>query len=59
MNHSKKTDHLPTRRTLLSKLRSWENQESWQEFFDTYWKLIYNTAVRSGLTWASGSALKY
>lgn len=26
-----------------------ENQDSWQEFFETYWSLIYSTARRSGL----------
>lgn len=40
---------LPTRRSLLSKLKSWENQDSWREFFDTYWKLIYNVARKAGL----------
>lgn len=41
---------LPTRRTLISKLRDWENDDSWQEFFDTYWKLIFSVALKSGLT---------
>jgi len=39
----------PTRRSLLTKLRSWDNQESWREFFDTYWRLIYEVARKSGL----------
>jgi len=39
---------LPTRQTLLSRLRDWE--ESWRTFFDTYWKLIYNAATKSGLS---------
>jgi RNA polymerase sigma factor (sigma-70 family) len=42
-------DSIPTRQTLLKKLKVLENQESWQEFFETYWSLIYSTAVRSGL----------
>lgn len=33
-------DFLPTRESLLSRLRSWRNEESWQEFFDTYGRLI-------------------
>ena len=41
---------IPTRRSLLSRLKNWNDQESWRVFFDTYWKLIYNTAVRAGLT---------
>lgn len=40
---------IATRESLLSRLRQREN-ESWREFFETYWKLIYNTARRSGLT---------
>jgi len=42
-------DLAPTRRTLLTRLASWDNQESWREFFDTYWRLIYSFAVQSGL----------
>jgi RNA polymerase sigma factor (sigma-70 family) len=38
-----------TRRSLLSRLRHWDEGESWQTFFDTYWKLIYSTALKSGL----------
>jgi RNA polymerase sigma factor (sigma-70 family) len=41
---------IPTRRTLLSRLRDWNDQTSWKEFFDTYWKLIYKAARESGLT---------
>jgi RNA polymerase sigma-70 factor (ECF subfamily) len=40
---------IPTRRSLLSRLRNWDDQEAWRVFFDTYWKLIYNAAVRAGL----------
>lgn len=40
---------LPTRVTLLERLRDWKDQASWQEFFDTYWKLIYGVARKSGL----------
>jgi RNA polymerase sigma-70 factor (ECF subfamily) len=43
-------DLLPARRSLLGRLRNWEDQASWQVFFDTYWRLIYRVAVRSGLT---------
>jgi RNA polymerase sigma factor (sigma-70 family) len=43
-------DSAPTRWTLVSRLKDWRDQESWQEFFDTYWKLIYGAAVHSGLT---------
>jgi RNA polymerase sigma-70 factor (ECF subfamily) len=40
---------LPTRQTLLERLRNLEDQESWQQFFNTYWRLIYCTALRAGL----------
>lgn len=41
---------VPTRRSLVSRLRNWEDNASWQEFFDTYWKLIYAVALKSGLS---------
>jgi RNA polymerase sigma factor (sigma-70 family) len=41
---------LPTRQSLLVRLQDWDDQESWRDFFNTYWRLIYNTAVKSGLT---------
>lgn len=42
-------DLLPTRRSLLGRLKNWQDDRSWQEFFDTYWRLIYQVAVKSGL----------
>ncbi len=39
-----------TRRSLVDRLVNWDDQKRWQEFFDTYWKLIYATARKSGLT---------
>jgi RNA polymerase sigma factor (sigma-70 family) len=41
-------DEAPTRRSLLTRLKKWDDGESWREFFDTYWKLIYTVALRSG-----------
>jgi len=41
---------LPTRRSLLDRLRDWEDQASWRDFFNTYWKFIYSVALRSGLS---------
>lgn len=41
---------LNTRRSLISRLRNVEDHDSWQEFFDTYWKLIYSVARKAGLT---------
>jgi RNA polymerase sigma-70 factor (ECF subfamily) len=43
-------DYIPTRRSLLSRLKDWNDQESWKSFFDTYWMLIYRSALRSGLS---------
>jgi DNA-directed RNA polymerase specialized sigma24 family protein len=41
---------LPTRRSLLSRLRNLEDNASWQDFFETYWKLIYSAATKAGLS---------
>jgi len=41
---------VPTRRSLLERLRDLDDHASWQEFFDTYWKLIYCAAVKFGLS---------
>ncbi len=43
-------EFIPTRRSLLSRLRNVDDADSWRDFFDTYWKLIFNAAVKSGLT---------
>lgn len=40
---------LRTRQSLLSRLRDWQNQDDWREFFETYWRLIYKVARKSGL----------
>src|SRR6266496_5563806 len=41
---------LATRRSLLSRLKESNAQESWRQFFDAYWRLIYTTALNAGLT---------
>lgn len=43
-------DPILTRHSLLNRLKDWGDQTSWQDFFDTYWQLIYNVAVKAGLT---------
>lgn len=40
---------IPTRRSLVTRLKNWEDQEGWKDFFDTYWKLIYGVARKSDL----------
>ena len=39
-----------TRATLIRRLKNWQDQGSWQEFYDTYWRLIYGVSRKSGLT---------
>lgn len=39
-----------TRATLLDRMKNWNDQSSWQEFFDIYWKLIYGVARKAGLS---------
>ena len=41
---------IPTRASLLSRLKDWQDDASWKVFFDTYWKLIYNAAIKAGLS---------
>jgi RNA polymerase sigma factor (sigma-70 family) len=41
---------IPTHWSLVARLKNWDDQESWREFFETYWRLIYGIAVKAGLT---------
>src|SRR5688572_31717146 len=41
---------IPTRDSLLSRLKDRDDQESWEDFFNTYWKLVYGVAMKAGLT---------
>ncbi|HYV31109.1 MAG TPA: sigma-70 family RNA polymerase sigma factor [Candidatus Binatia bacterium] len=43
-------DFIPTRESLLSRLKDWRDDASWQDFFDTYWRLIYGVARKAGLS---------
>jgi RNA polymerase sigma factor (sigma-70 family) len=43
-------EFIPTRQSLLSRLKNCDDQESWRVFFDTYWKLIYGAGRKAGLT---------
>ena len=40
----------PTRQSLLVRLKNWEDQTGWLDFFTKYWRLIYSVARRSGLS---------
>jgi RNA polymerase sigma factor (sigma-70 family) len=44
------TDSIPTRQSLLARLKDMGDQESWRDFFDIYWRLIHATALKAGLT---------
>jgi RNA polymerase sigma-70 factor (ECF subfamily) len=39
-----------TRWSLITRLKDWSDQASWQEFFNTHWKLIYSMAIKAGLS---------
>ena len=45
----KRDEFLPTRESLLLRLKSWDDQEGWGDFFNTYWRLIYSAALKAGL----------
>ena len=50
-NHLPEVEELiPTRDSLLSRLKDWRDDDSWRDFFNTYWKLVYGVALKSGLT---------
>ncbi len=38
-----------TRQSLIARLNDWGDQKKWQEFFETYWQLIYSVAIRAGM----------
>jgi len=40
---------LQTRHSLLRRLRDWDDHASWEEFFNIYWRLLYNVATQAGL----------
>jgi len=43
-------DSLPTRASLLSRLRDLGDSDSWLVFFNQYWRLLHNVARKSGLS---------
>lgn len=50
MSTCNSNDPDPTRASLVRRLKDWGDQSGWQEFFDTYWRLIYGTALKAGLS---------
>jgi len=43
-------DSIPTRQSLLARMKDWSDQASWQDFFHTYWRLIFGVALQAGLS---------
>ena len=41
---------LPTRSSLLERLKAWDNEAGWKEFFDTYQRSILGLAMKCGLS---------
>jgi len=46
----KSEEIIPTRESLLGRLKDWKDDESWREFFGIYRKLIFSLAIKSGLS---------
>ncbi len=44
-----KVEIIATRSSLIKRLKNWDDDASWKDFFDTYWKLIYGVARAAGL----------
>lgn len=45
-----RSEFLVTRRSLVDRLGDWNDGKRWQQFFDSYWKLIHRAARKAGLT---------
>jgi len=45
-----RAEFLATRRSLVERLADWNDRKRWQQFFDSYWKLIHRAARQAGLT---------
>jgi RNA polymerase sigma-70 factor (ECF subfamily) len=41
---------IPTRGSLLERIKAWDDHAGWREFFETYWGLIYGVARKTGLS---------
>lgn len=41
---------IPTRESLLGRLKNWDDDQSWREFFNLYRKLIFSMGTRAGLS---------
>jgi RNA polymerase sigma factor (sigma-70 family) len=50
MMSAHRDDSIATRASLLGRLKNWDDQKSWEEFTQTYSRLIKGVAIQSGLT---------
>ena len=41
---------IPTRWSLVARLKDLDDQQSWREFYEIYWRLIHSVAVKAGLS---------
>jgi RNA polymerase sigma-70 factor (ECF subfamily) len=41
---------IQTRQSLLGRLKDWDDDKSWRDFFDTYWRIIYSYGRKAGLS---------
>lgn len=39
-----------TRMSLIERLSDWEDQRTWDEFYRTYWRLIFSVSLKGGLS---------
>lgn len=39
-----------TRKSLIERLADWEDQRTWDEFYQTYWRLIFSVSTKAGLS---------
>ena len=40
----------PPDQRLIERLADWEDQRTWEEFYQTYWRLIYSVSTKAGLS---------
>lgn len=38
-----------TRQSLIARLDDWEDRKTWDDFYQTYWRLIYAVGIKAGL----------
>src|SRR4051812_29068 len=47
---ARSSELIPTRVSLLNRLPNLQDNATWEEFFEIYWKLIFGVARKAGLT---------